>query len=492
MAVIVFILNLIVGLLVTAVYLCKKTFGYWKVRGVPNIEPHFLYGNSKGLGSKYHTVDLVQRVYKELKNQGSFGGIHIGFRPTAIIMDLDLIATVLVKDFHYFPNRGIYYNPADDPISEHISNIENDKWKNIRSKLTPTFTSGKLKVMFDTILELTESLINTIDRETATGNIDIKEMMARFTCDVIGNVALGIECGSLKNKNSKFFEMAVKSMDSFDFVQRLLLMGHKKLARFFHMKLTPEDVSKFYKNVVKSIIGYRSHDKDVNRADLMNILIAMMMNDDITINQVAAQSFFYFVAGYETTSTTLTFCIYELSQNQEIQEEARQEVIKVLSKHQNKLTYEAVSDLEFIDTIVKETLRMWPPSVTVQREAAVNYKVPNTNFIVERGCAIIVPVYGIHHDPEIYPEPEKFDPTRFNHDEVAKRHPFSFLPFGEGPRGCPGVRFSYLETKTAMAKLLMTYQFSMDYDLTELPIKISPTSFMLSPQKKIFVKFNKF
>ena len=472
--------------------LYKKVFDYWKIRDIPSIAPEFFYGNSKGLGTEYHTFELMKRVYRELKDKGPFGGIHISFRPTAIITDLELIKSVLVKDFKYFPNRGIYYNSKDDPISEHISNIENEQWKNIRSKLTPTFTSGKLKIMFNTILDISCKFMATIDRDTRSkGSLEIKDIMSRFTCDVIGNVAFGVECDSLNNNDSKFFEMAVKSMDSFDFVQRLVFMGYRNIARALHLKLTPKDVTDFYRDVVKSIVAYRKTNKDVNRADLINILIGLMENENLSIDQIAAQSFFYFVAGYETTSTTLTFCIYELSQHQELQEKARQEVLDVLNKYQNQLTYEAMSELNFVEKIIRETLRKWPPSVSVQREAVANYKVPNSKHVIEKGCAIMVPVYAIHHDENIYPEPENFDPSRFDADEVEKRHPFAFLPFGDGPRACPGIRFSMLETKICMAKLLMSYQFSLDFDLTEFPIKISPTSFMMSPDKGVYVKFNK-
>lgn len=492
MALFVICFNVVVGALLLVYLLYKRTFDYWTSRNVPHLKPEFPHGNTRGMGTKYHTFEFMKRAYNELKHQGPFGGIYISLRPTALITDLDLVKSVLVKDFNYFTNRGIYYNAKDDPISAHISNIENDEWKNIRSKLTPAFTSGKLKMMFDTILGISETFMNMIEKDSMNnGSIEIKGILSRFTCDVIGNVAFGVECDSLNNKTAKFYEMAVESMDSFDFIKRLVLMGYRGMARALRMTLTPDEVSVFYNDVVKSIIDYRSQNKEVNRHDLMNLLINMMNNKQIKMDQVVAQSFFYFIAGYETTSTALTFCLYELSQHQEFQEKARAEVMEAIGKHQNELTYESISELTFCDKIVKETLRKWPPSVSVQREASANYKVPNSKHVIEKGCPIMVPVYGIHHDPSIYPEPDTFDPSRFDADQVEKRHPFAFLPFGEGPRVCPGIRFSLLETKICLAKLLMNYQFSLDYDTTEFPIKISPTKFMLSPDKGVYVNFRK-
>lgn len=290
--------------------LYKRMIDYWKVRGVPYIKAKFIYGNSKGLGKEFHTCALMESVLYELKTKGPIGGIHISSRPVAIITDLDLVKTVLVKDFNYFPNRGIFYNLKDDPISGHISNIENQHWKNIRSKLTPAFTTGKLKVMFNNILEISDTFMTTIARESAeTGSVELKDILSRFTCDVIGDVAFGVNCNSLNDKDAKFYKMAVKSMDSFDFIQRLVWMGYKRIVRALRFKLTPDDVSDFYTHVVKSIVDFRSQNGVDGRVDLMNILIDMMTTDKISLDEVTAQAFFYFIAGYETTSTVLTFCI---------------------------------------------------------------------------------------------------------------------------------------------------------------------------------------
>lgn len=275
-----------------------KYKNYWKSRSIPSIEPDLWHGNTQGMGTNYHTMDFMKRVYNEFKGQGGFGGAFISVNPVLVITNLDLVKSVLIKDFKYFQNRGIYYNSKDDPISEHISNIEDEKWKNVRSKLTPTFTSGKLKLMFETISSFADKLNIVIKRESSDcGSIEIKDILARFTSDVIGNVAFGIECDSLKDKNSKFYEMAVRSMNSFDFIQRLVLMGFRKLARLFKLKLTPSDVSEFHMNTVKEIILQRKNGNADKRADLMNILIDLMKRKELTFNQVVGNAFFYFVAG---------------------------------------------------------------------------------------------------------------------------------------------------------------------------------------------------
>jgi cytochrome P450 family 6 len=349
-----------------------------------------------------------------------------------------------------------------------------------------------LKTMYDTINVIADGLMDTIDRESGgIESLNIKEIMARFTTDVIGDTAFGLNCHSVNNKSALFFEMSVKSMESFHFGKRLVLMQYKNIARMLRMKLTPTYVSDFYSNVVKSTIDHRTKNSAENRNDLMNLLMNMMKNDGLTLDQVTAQSFFYFVSGYETSSTTLVFCLYELATHSALQEKARQSVEEVLHKFGDELTYDSIGELEYLDRVIKETLRKWPPSASIQRVALKDYKIPNSKLVIEKDCAVMIPVYGIHHDPEIYPNPTVFDPDRFLPEVEKLRHPFAYLPFGEGPRICPAIKFAMLEVKICLAKLLMKYHLSLDTNKTHTPLRICPTNFMMNPVGGVYVNFDK-
>lgn len=124
----------------------KNAFEYWKSRDIPCEEPSIPYGTMKGFGKTIHPSLFIKRLYDKYKPSGAkLCGIYFFARPVAVLLDLDLVKHVMVKDFANFNERGIYYNEEDDPLSAHLFSLDGDKWKKLRFKLTPTFTVNSKK-----------------------------------------------------------------------------------------------------------------------------------------------------------------------------------------------------------------------------------------------------------------------------------------------------------------------------------------------------------
>lgn len=139
---------------------------------------------------------------------------------------------------------------------------------------------------------------------------------------------------------------------------------------------------------------------------------------------------------------------------------------------------------------ILETLRLYDPVHSLIRQAAEDYKIPDTEIIIPKKTKVLIPVYAIHHDPDIYPEPEIFDPERFTPENIKSRHPFAYLPFGDGPRNCIGMRFAILEARIALSELLINYRFSVN-DKTEKDLKLDPREFVLSIRDGIWLNAEK-
>lgn len=346
------ILSAIIFVVFTSIYLfAQHRYRYWKNRGVPGLKTTFPYGNSQGFRITKHFSETNKENYDALKGKGLFGGIFLFFTPFAIATNLDFIKTILIKDFNVFPNRGIYYNEKDDPLSAHLLNIEDDRWKNLRSKLTPTFTSGKIKSMFSTVNNVVDNLVARLSSKTDGDSINIFEVFGRFTTDVIASCAFGIESNSLKDEDSKFYEMGQKAFEVKNVFERMIRIGYPDIARKFGVKLLNKEMSDFYYSITKDTVEYREK-SSVERNDFMNLMVQMKKSNLINLNEIAAQSLIFYVAGHETTATTLTYCIYELSKNLELQEKARNYTKELLKKHKNEVSYELVSDASYLEQII--------------------------------------------------------------------------------------------------------------------------------------------
>lgn len=316
----------------------------------------------------------------------------------------------------------------------------------MRNKLSPTFTSGKIKTMYNTVQLVCDNMLEQIFKDIEKNHlVDVRDMMGKFTTDVIGTTAFGIDCNSFTDPESEFYRMGQSAFEDPNMIRRFIINSYPGLSKLLRLRVTPEKLANFYTNVVTDTIQHREKN-GIKRNDFMNIMIQMKNsqgNDNLTVNQIIAQSFIFFLAGYETTATTLTFCLYELANNEDIQTRARNEVKEVLEKHNGEFSYEAISEMTYIDQILNETLRKHPPAPLVNRVCGAQYKVPGTNITWDKGIGVLIPIYAIHQDPELYPNPSEFDPDRFTPEEVSKRHPCAFIPFGEGPRTCIGkLKFS--------------------------------------------------
>lgn len=228
------------------------------------------------------------------------------------VTDLDFLKTVLIKDFQHFHDRGTYYNTKDDPLSGHLLNIEGDYWKKLREKLTPTFTSGKIRQMVPTIVDVGVKLEAFMEKTVEENpEPEIKDILSRFTTDIIGSCAFGIECNSLEDKTSKFLEMGLKVFQQprNSFLKQLLAVTYPDFARKLGIRTTREDVSEFFMKIVKDVVEYREKN-NVKRNDFMDLLLQLKNEGELvdektsktnklgklTIEEIAAQVFVFFLA----------------------------------------------------------------------------------------------------------------------------------------------------------------------------------------------------
>ncbi|CAD7079480.1 unnamed protein product [Hermetia illucens] len=491
--------------LIPATYLFfKKKYSYWKDRGVPYLEPKIPYGN---LQMSRNRREMIGLFYKSRSNF-PFVGAYMLTSPAVIATDLEFIKDILIRDFNYFADHGISHNERDDPLSSNLFMLDGPKWRTLRTKLSPTFTSGRMKLMFPTVLEVADRFNETLAELLKTQNtLEIKDLLARFTTDVIGTCAFGIECNSLKDPDAEFRKYGRKHVEQPThglFVTRLMNM-FPKFTKMLRLSRTHSDVTNFFMGIVRETVDYREKN-NIRRNDFMDLLIQLKNHATIdgedhesldskiiqklTFEELAAQAFVFFVGGFETSSSTLTFTFYELAINQDIQDKCRAEINRVLEKYNGNLTYEAMNEMHYVEQTILETLRKYPIVPVNFRKCVKDYRVRGTNVTIEKGIPVQIPVYAIHHDPEIYPDPEKFDPDRFSPENVKSRHSVAFLSFGDGPRNCIGLRFGKMQSRIGLIMLLKNYRISLS-PKSPFPLLFTSKSFLLSPEGGMYLDIEK-
>ncbi|XP_062133730.1 cytochrome P450 6a2-like [Drosophila sulfurigaster albostrigata] len=490
-----------------AYYIYNNTY-YWRNRGIPQDLPHPFYGNMVGFRKNRIVHDMLEEYYNKYRKAGHpFVGFGFLFKKGALIMDIKLAKNVLIKDFSNFTDRGQFHNPRDDPLSGHLFNLDGKRWRQMRQRLSPTFTSGKMKFMFPTVIKVSEEFVKVMFEEVPAKSggaiIEIKELMARFTTDVIGTCAFGIECNTLRTPDTDFRKMGSKVFT--DLRHGSLLTAFEfsfpELAEKLRMRIVPDDIHEFFMGLVNETIAYREKE-NIKRNDFMEMLIELKNKGSYTledgevvkgldIGELAAQVFVFYVAGFETSSSTMSYALYELSQHTDIQDKLREHINSVLQQFEGKLTYESIKAMRYLNQVISETLRLYTIVPFLQRKAQNEYVVPDhPSYVIPKGTTVFIPAAAYHRDEDLYPDPMKFDPERFSAEQVANRDSVEWLPFGDGPRNCVGMRFGQMQTRIGLAQLIKNFKFSV-CDKTDIPLIYNTKSVVLGTVGGIFVRIER-
>lgn len=321
------------------------------------LEPPYIYGN---ITREKHRSLQLDDFYRSHRNY-SVIGLAMITEPAVLIIDLQLIKCVLIQDYDSFRDRGMFYTERD-PLSGILGTLVEPVHSKIRAQLSPAFTPIKIKEMFETIKTVGNELVNGLSEiVTSEDQVEIRDLFSRFTTDVIGKVAIGIECRTL-NESTQLREMAQRAMKPhLKYPLNHFISMNPEFCRFLS-KFFPifrkhsEEVSDFFVNVIKQTIQYRE-ENNIRRNDYLQLLI----DAGLEINQIAAFAFDFLSAGYADSTSTLSYCLYELAlpKNRHIQTKAMKEIQTVLDRHDGQLTYAALHEMVYCKQIISGNLNCY-------------------------------------------------------------------------------------------------------------------------------------
>ncbi|XP_055947998.1 cytochrome P450 3A8-like [Argiope bruennichi] len=486
-----FVVKSLIGLFVVLLlyWFSTRNHDYWEKKNVPYVKPLPLLGSIlDNLRKPLHEVE-----YERQLKLGPVFGYYEGSYANISVGDPALLRDILVKDFASFPNRRPF-EFGDKVIDNSIGVKRGEDWKRVRSIITPTFSTGKIRRMLSIINECAETLVSNFKALVKEGKpIEVKRIYGAYSMDVIASSAFSTKLDSHNDPDNRFVQVAKNVFNQKPGLKFFLFFLCPWVLKLFKMQVFAGEASQFFKDITLRIIEERKKTGQV-RNDFLQLLMdiaketeteenkqdtAEKEKEDIASNygendaghhifktttskklstdELVAQCVIFFIAGYDTTATTLTMATYFLALHQDIQDKVRAEVDSLLKEHNGKLTYEAVQSMKYLDNVISETLRIYPISVRLERRAEEDYKLGDTGITIPKGMIVSIPVIAVHRDPKYWPDPEKFDPDRFTPEQRAQRDPYSYLPFGAGPRNCLGMRFALMEVKVCLAHVIANF-----------------------------------
>ncbi|XP_011866375.1 PREDICTED: cytochrome P450 6k1-like [Vollenhovia emeryi] len=479
-------------LIIIAYLYMTRNFKYWEKQGVMEITPTPFVGNfMECLLLKKPPAYFLKELYERAKDE-PYIGFYVFDKPYLLLRDREIIQNVMIKDFNIFFNRYASSDPNDRIGSANLFFIKNPAWKIIRTKLTPFFTTNKLKKMFDLMLECGKHLDDYIDSLKLDGMgqiIDVKDISSKLTMDIISSTAYGLDVNCFKDPTSDFRNYGKKIFKNnyrrgWEWLAMFFL---PELARITKVKLFGEETTEYLRKIFWETINRRMESGE-KRYDLIDILIELKKNNSneeiegfkFDGDDLMAQAASFFSAGFDTSAVPIAFTLYELALQPEIQSTLRKEIIEALNNSDGNITYDMITSLSYLDMVVLETLRKYPSLGFLNRIAMQDYKVPNSNLVLKKGTPVYIPMLGLHYDPKYFPDPDKYDPERFNEKNKRNIPACVYFPFGEGPHACIGTRFGYLIMKFTLMKLLNKYEVA-PCKKTTIPVIIDPAIAMTSP-----------
>ncbi|XP_073960301.1 cytochrome P450 6B6-like [Choristoneura fumiferana] len=456
-----------------------RTFDYWAKRNIKHDKPlPFLGTNGKTYLMQSSITQLAAEMYNKYPKE-KVVGFYRGMKPELIIRDPELIKHIISTDFvHFYPRSINTHKSVIEPLMRNVFFADGDLWRLLRQRMTPAFTSGKLKAMFPLIVERAERLQERTLAAAAKGRtIDARDLMARYTTDFIGACGFGIDGDALKDENSAFRKLGVKIF-TMTFRRAIIgIMKHAMPEITKHWKFLGT-VEKPFIEIVTEILKQRNG-KHSGRNDFIDQLLelkakgAMMVDsiEDIAIDGTAAQArlewddellaaqvFIFFAAGFETSSSATSFTLHQLALNPEVQRKVQENIDTVLAKHNNRLSYDAVKEMHYLEWTFREGMRMFPSLGFLIRGCARPYTIPGTAATIDEGVRVLIPVQALHNDPEYFDRPHEFRPERFHPDKFdANKYKYVYLPFGEGPRACIGERLGLMQSLAGLAAVLARF-----------------------------------
>ncbi|XP_051570013.1 cytochrome P450 3A30-like isoform X1 [Myxocyprinus asiaticus] len=433
------------------------------------------------------------------KKYGKMWGIFDGRLPVLMVTDLEMIKAIMVKEcYSTFTNRRDTNAELAGPFADGITIVKDEKWKRIRGSLSPYFTSGRLKEIFPLADTHAERFIQNMKKRDQEQPVKIKDAVAAYSLDVVTSSSFSVDIDSINNPEDPFV-INIKKFFQFNLFSPLFLLFTlfpftAKLLGKIGISLFSRSSMNYFYSVLRKIKD--NHSKESNgRIDFLQLMIKGQISDSqaenttddqpvkgLTDHEILSQSFIFILGGYETTSTTLTFLLYNLATNPDCLQKLVEEIDANFPSN-TPVTYDALMKMDYLEMAINESMRLLPTAPRLER---VCKKTVELNGVtIPKNTLVGIPTYVLNRDPQLWESPDEFRPERFSPESRSAVNQYAFMPFGLGPRNCIGMRFALMIMKLLVVKLLQNFTVETCKE-TQIPLELNA---IFQPKVPITLKF---
>ncbi|XP_030566750.1 probable cytochrome P450 28c1 [Drosophila novamexicana] len=444
-------------------------FGHWRRRGICEPRALPLLGSFPNMvWPRRHFLNDMRDLYMQYRLTESYVGTYLVRAPKLLLLEPKLVNEVFVSAFRHFENNDasrMIDTDKDRLVSCNPFVLDGDEWRVQRGIFSPLLTSGRIRNAYINMRRICGKLCAYIDQLSASGQpYNGMDLGLRFTSENLFDCVLGIEARSFTDAPLPVAEHN-KAMSEDNY--RLALAGalnglFPRLPRCLRPKIIPPTYDRFFGDLLHEAFRLRRC-KRQERNDFINHLLDMQREHQLSEAQLTSHAMTFMFDGLDTTSSTIAHCLLLLGRYPECQQRLWLELDKACAADQLLPDFEHLSELPYLSACLNESLRIYPAGGWASKTCTEPYTFHGSHHSgplqMYPGDNVMIPIYGLHHDPNFYPEPQEFRPERFLNGGLKRFQQLGvFLGFGNGPRQCVGIRLGLTQTKAALAAIVRRYE----------------------------------
>ncbi|XP_006898398.1 PREDICTED: cytochrome P450 4F6-like [Elephantulus edwardii] len=421
------------------------------------------------------------RLLEELSH--FFRDVHLWWAgpifPVLRIVHPKFIAPLLQAPATVAPKDVFFYGFLKPWLGDGLLLSDGDKWSHHRRLLTPAFHFNILKLyvkIFNTSANIMHAKWQRLTLEHSA-RLDMFEHISLMTLDSLQKCVFSYD-SHCQEHPSKYIAailelsaLVVKRQRQIflymDFLYNLTFDGRRfrRACELVH-RFTDAVIQERRRTLATQGVDcfLKAKDKAKN-FDFIDVLLLAKDEDgkELSDEDIRAEADTFMFGGHDTTASGLSWVLYNLARHPGYQERCRQEVQELLKDRQvEEIEWDDLAQLPFLTMCIKESLRLHPPVTIISRRCTQDVGLPDGR-VIPKGNICTISIFGTHHNPSVWPEPEVYNPFRFDPENPQKRSSLAFIPFSAGPRNCIGQAFALTEMKVVLALTLLRFRVLPDH-----------------------------